>query len=280
MGHSYICYAPLLHGCTTVMFEGKPVGTPDAGTFWRVIAEHGVSAMFTAPTAFRAIKKEDPKGELIRKYDLSKFRTLLLAGERADPPTIQWAEEVLKVPVLDHWWQTETGWCIAGNPVGLGALPVRYGSACVPMPGYAIDIVDEASKVQPANKIGSIVVKLPLPPGNFPTLWHQDDTPPVNNIHSRIVSYPAGPVGTDAVVNGGDGGQTSLGDGSRVSKQIVRIRASWSEPIAAIVARSAPSLSILSRSIAGSRSSTSPSTSAIARHSTSIRSVPATPIPP
>ena len=148
--------------------KGKPVGTPDAGAFWRLIAQHGVVALFTAPTAFRAIKKEDPKGAFIGKYDLSKFRTLFLAGERADPPTIQWAEEVLNVPVIDHWWQTETGWCIAGNPVGLGALPVRYGSACVPMPGYAIDIVDEASKVQPANKIGSIVVKLPLPPACFP----------------------------------------------------------------------------------------------------------------
>jgi propionyl-CoA synthetase len=174
VGHSYIVYAPLFHGCTTILYEGKPVGTPDAGAFWRLIAQHGVVSLFTAPTAFRAIRKEDPKGEFIGKYDLSKFRTLFLAGERADPPTIQWAEEVLNVPVIDHWWQTETGWCIAGNPVGLGALPVRYGSACVPMPGYAIDIVDEANKVQPANKIGSIVVKLPLPPGCFPTLWQQD----------------------------------------------------------------------------------------------------------
>ena len=175
VGHSYIVYAPLFHGCTSILYEGKPVGTPDAGAFWRLIAQHGVVSLFTAPTAFRAIRKEDPKGEFIRKYDLSKFRTLFLAGERADPPTIQWAEEVLNVPVIDHWWQTETGWCIAGNPVGLGALPVRYGSACVPMPGYAIDIVDEANKVQPANKIGSIVVKLPLPPACFPTLWQQDD---------------------------------------------------------------------------------------------------------
>jgi propionyl-CoA synthetase len=174
VGHSYIVYAPLFHGCTSVLYEGKPVGTPDAGAFWRVIAQHGVVSLFTAPTAFRAIKKEDPKGEHIKKYDLAKFRTLFLAGERADPPTIQWAEEVLNVPVIDHWWQTETGWCIAGNPVGLGALPVRYGSACVPMPGYTIDIVDEACKAQPANKIGSIVVKLPLPPACFPTLWQQD----------------------------------------------------------------------------------------------------------
>jgi propionyl-CoA synthetase len=174
VGHSYIVYAPLFHGCTTILYEGKPVGTPDAGVFWRVIGEHKCAAMFTAPTAFRAIRKEDPDGKLLKQYDLSKFRTLFLAGERADPPTIQWAEEMLKVPVLDHWWQTETGWCIAGNPVGLGQLPVKYGSACVPMPGYSIDIVDDANKVQPANTIGSIVVKLPLPPSSFPTLWHQD----------------------------------------------------------------------------------------------------------
>ena len=174
VGHSYIVYGPLLHGCTTVLYEGKPVGTPDAGAFWRVCADHGVVALFTAPTAFRAIRKEDPDAKLLKQYDLSKFRTLFLAGERADPPTIQWAEEVLKVPVIDHWWQTETGWCIAGNPVGLGALPVKYGSACVPMPGYGIDIVDDGNKKVPANKIGSIVVKLPLPPGSLPTLWQQD----------------------------------------------------------------------------------------------------------
>jgi len=175
VGHSYIVYAPLLHGCTSILFEGKPVGTPDAGAFWRVIAEHKCATMFTAPTAFRAIKKEDPQGKLLGQYDLSKFRALFLAGERADPDTLQWAEKLLQVPVLDHWWQTETGWCIAGNPLGLGALPVKYGSACVPMPGYGIDIVDEASKPVATGKIGSIVVKLPLPPGNFPTLWEQDE---------------------------------------------------------------------------------------------------------
>jgi propionyl-CoA synthetase len=175
VGHSYIVYAPLLHGCTSILYEGKPVGTPDAGAFWRVISQHKVVALFTAPTAFRAIKKEDPQGKLMQQYDLSKFRTLFLAGERADPPTIQWAEETLKVPVLDHWWQTETGWCIAGNPVGLGTLPVKYGSACVPMPGYQVDVVDEGAKPVAANTIGSIVVKLPLPPGCFPTLWHQDE---------------------------------------------------------------------------------------------------------
>ncbi|MGN6572532.1 MAG: propionyl-CoA synthetase [Pseudolabrys sp.] len=174
VGHSYIVYAPLLHGCTSILYEGKPVGTPDAGAFWRVVSQHKAVALFTAPTAFRAIRKEDPEGKQLSHYDLSRFRTLFLAGERADPPTIQWAEDMLHVPVIDHWWQTETGWCIAGNPVGLGQLPVRYGSATVPMPGYAIDIVDEACHVLPADKIGSIVVKLPLPPGCFPTLWHQD----------------------------------------------------------------------------------------------------------
>ncbi len=175
VGHSYIVYAPLFHGCTTILYEGKPVGTPDAGAFWRVIAEHGCSTMFTAPTAFRAIKKEDPQGKLLSQYDLSKFRALFLAGERADPDTLQWAENLLKRPVLDHWWQTETGWCIAGNPLGLGALPVKHGSATVPMPGYHIDIVDEACKPVAASTIGSIVVKLPLPPGCFPTLWQQDE---------------------------------------------------------------------------------------------------------
>ncbi|MGB3865528.1 MAG: propionyl-CoA synthetase [Xanthobacteraceae bacterium] len=175
VGHSYIIYGPLFHGNTSIMYEGKPVGTPDAGAFWRVISQHKAAAFFTAPTAFRAIKKDDPNGEFIRKYDLSQFRTLFLAGERADPPTIEWAEKQLKVPVIDHWWQTETGWCIAGNPVGLGQLPVKHGSPTVPMPGYQVDIVDEASKPVPAGQMGSIVIKLPLPPGCLPTLWQQDE---------------------------------------------------------------------------------------------------------
>ena len=175
VGHSYIVYAPLFHGCTTILYEGKPVGTPDAGAFWRVIAEHGCAAMFTAPTAFRAIKKEDPQGKFLAQYDLKKFRTLFLAGERADPDTVQWAENLLKIPVLDHWWQTETGWCIAGNPVGLGTLPVKYGSATVPMPGYDVRIVDEACKEVAANTMGSIVIKLPLPPSCLPTLWQADE---------------------------------------------------------------------------------------------------------
>jgi len=175
VGHSYIVYAPLLHGCTTILYEGKPVGTPDAGAFWRVIAEHGVSAMFTAPTAFRAIKKEDPKGEHIKRYDLRAFRTLFLAGERADPETIKWAEANLAVPVYDHWWQTETGWPICGNPVGLGALPVKYGSPTVPMPGYDMHVLDESGKPVAQGATGTLAVKLPLPPSCLPTLWNNDE---------------------------------------------------------------------------------------------------------
>ena len=175
VGHSYIVYAPLFHGCTSILYEGKPVGTPDAGAFWRVISEHGCAAMFTAPTAFRAIRKDDPQGKLLSQYDLSKFRTLFLAGERADPPTVEWAEQMLKVPVIDHWWQTETGWAIAGNPVGLGQLPVKHGSPTVAMPGYDVQVVDEQCKQVAANQMGSIVVKLPLPPSCLPTLWQADE---------------------------------------------------------------------------------------------------------
>ena len=175
VGHSYIVYAPLLHGNTSIMFEGKPVGTPDAGVFWRVIAEHNVVAMFTAPTAFRAIKKEDPDGDLIKKYDLSKFRTLFLAGERADPDTLEWAEKQLGVPVIDHWWQTETGWAIAANPVGLGALPVKHGSPTVAMPGYKLQVLDESGHEMPRGESGAIAMPLPLPPGCFTTLWNNDE---------------------------------------------------------------------------------------------------------
>jgi len=175
VGHSYIVYGPLFHGNTTILYEGKPIGTPDAGAFWRVIAQHKAVALFTAPTAFRAIKKEDPDGVLMKKYDLSHFRTLFLAGERADPPTVEWAQARLQRPVIDHWWQTETGWAIAGNPVGIGALPVKPGSATMPMPGYQVDIVDESSKPVPPGSTGSIVVKLPLPPSCLPTLWEQDE---------------------------------------------------------------------------------------------------------
>src|SRR5262249_22566918 len=175
VGHSYIVYAPLLHGCTSILYEGKPVGTPDAGAFWRVIADHGAVALFTAPTAFRATKKVDPKGALLGRYDLSRFRRRFLAGERADPDTLKWAEGLLNVPVIDHWWQTETGWCIAGNPMGLGALPVKHGSPTVSMPGYDVRVVDEAAKEVAAHQMGSIVIKLPLPPACLPTLWQADD---------------------------------------------------------------------------------------------------------
>jgi propionyl-CoA synthetase len=174
VGHSYIAYAPLLHGATSVLYEGKPVGTPDAGAFWRIIAEHRVAALFTAPTAFRAIKKEDPQGLLIQNYDLRPFRTLFLAGERADPETIKWAEEKLGVPVLDHWWQTETGWPICGNPVGLGTLPVKYGSPTVPMPGYDLAVLNEKAEPLKAGETGTLAIKLPLPPGCLPTLWGND----------------------------------------------------------------------------------------------------------
>ncbi len=174
VGHSYIVYGPLLHGNTTIVFEGKPVGTPDAGTYWRVISEYQVAALFTAPTAFRAIKKEDPQGALIAQYDLSSLRTLFLAGERADPDTIEWARAKLGVPVIDHWWQTETGWTIAGNPVGLGALPVKLGSPTVAMPGYDIQVLDDAGHPVERGTLGNIVVKLPMPPGNLPTLWNAD----------------------------------------------------------------------------------------------------------
>ena len=171
VGHSYICYAPLIYGATTVLFEGKPVGTPDAGTFWRVISEHKVKALFTAPTAFRAIKRVDPKGEFIGKYDLSCLETLFLAGERADPDTIEWAQDMLKVPVIDHWWQTETGWTIVGNPVGLEQLPVKIGSPTVPMPGYDVVVLGEDGRPMPAGELGAIAVKLPLPPGTLSGLW-------------------------------------------------------------------------------------------------------------
>ena len=174
VGHSYIVYGPLLAGCTTVLYEGKPVGTPDAGAFWRVIAEHKVKALFTAPTAFRAIRQQDPEGRLIGDYDLSGFKMLFLAGERADPPTVKWAEEKLRVPVIDHWWQTETGWAIAANPAGLGLLPVRHGSPSVPMPGYDVRVLDEAGHEVPAGTTGAIALKLPLPPGCLTTLWGND----------------------------------------------------------------------------------------------------------
>jgi propionyl-CoA synthetase len=175
VGHSYICYGPLVAGCTTVMYEGKPVGTPDAGTYWRVIAEHGVRAFFTAPTAIRAVKREDPQGQLVQGHDLSRLATLFLAGERADPDTVLWAQRHLGKPVVDHWWQTETGWPIAANPVGLGALPVPVGSPGVPMPGYEVQALDEGGHPQPPGTLGAIAVRLPLPPGTLPTLWGAEE---------------------------------------------------------------------------------------------------------
>jgi propionyl-CoA synthetase len=175
VGHSYIVYAPLLHGNTTVLYEGKPVGTPDAGAFWRVIADHDVVTMFTAPTAFRAIRREDPDGKLLGSYDLSKFRALFLAGERCDPDTLHWAESKLEVPVVDHWWQTETGWPIVSNPMGIEPLPVKAGSPTKPVPGWDVQVLDESGLQVPAGDIGSIVLKLPLPPGSLPTLWNNDD---------------------------------------------------------------------------------------------------------
>ena len=175
VGHSYICYAPLIHGNTTIVFEGKPVGTPDAGTFWRVISEHKVRSFFTAPTAFRAIKREDPKGEFVKKYDLSCLRALFLAGERADPDTITWAQDQLGVPVIDHWWQTETGWAIAGNPLGIEELPVKLGSPSVPMPGYDVQILDEGGHPMKPGELGAIAIKLPLPPGTLPNLWNAEE---------------------------------------------------------------------------------------------------------
>jgi propionyl-CoA synthetase len=175
VGHSYIVYGPLLHGCASVLYEGKPIGTPDAGAYWRVIEDYKVAAFFTAPTGLRAVRKEDPQAKLLKNYDITSMRTLFLAGERADPDTVAWAEKVLGVPVVDHWWQTETGWAIAANPVGLGLLPIKRGSPSVPMPGYEVRVVDEAAKPVPAGRMGSIVVKLPLPPGSLPTLYRQDE---------------------------------------------------------------------------------------------------------
>ena len=186
VGHSYIVYGPLFHGNTTILFEGKPVGTPDAGTFWRVIAQHKVKVLFTAPTAFRAIKKEDPKGELIKKYDLSGFKTLFLAGERTDPDTLAWAETKLGVPVIDHWWQTETGWAICANCIGIEHLPVKPGSPTKPAPGWDVRVVDEGCHEARRGQIGALVCKLPLPPGTLPTLWNADE----RYVRSYLAAYP------------------------------------------------------------------------------------------
>ena len=196
VGHSYICYAPLIHGNTTLVFEGKPVGTPDAGTFWRVISEHKVSNFFTAPTAFRAIKRMDPKGELKQKYDLRNLRALFLAGERADPDTVKWAENLLQVPIIDHWWQTETGYVIAGNPLGIEKLPIKIGSPTVPMPGFDIKVLDRTGRELPAGELGSIAIKLPLPPGTLPTLWNAAERFKSSYLNTFPGYYETGDAGT------------------------------------------------------------------------------------
>ncbi|PYU61252.1 MAG: propionyl-CoA synthetase [Acidobacteria bacterium] len=201
VGHSYIVYGPLLHGNTTVLYEGKPVGTPDAGAFWRVISQHKVKTLFTAPTAFRAIKKEDPAGTLLGRYDLKTLRTLFLAGERADPETIKWAEAKLSVPVVDHWWQTETGWAICGNPVGLGMLPVKRGSPTVPMPGYDLQVLDDRSNPVPAGQTGTLAIKLPLPPSSLPTLWNNDE----RFVQSYLSQFPGWYTTSDAGYRDEDG---------------------------------------------------------------------------
>ncbi len=186
VGHSYIVYGPLLQGCTSVLYEGKPVGTPDAGAFWRVMADHQVKTMFTAPTALRAIKREDPDAKLMSRYDLSKFKALFLAGERADPPTMEWAAHHLETPVIDHWWQTETGWSITGNFIGLGTLPIKFGSSTKPAPGFDLQVLDEAAAPIKAGEIGALSIKLPMPPGCLPTLWQNDE----GYVASYLKDYP------------------------------------------------------------------------------------------
>jgi len=203
VGHSYIVYGPLFKGCTTVLFEGKPIGTPDPGVFWRVISEHKIKSLFTAPTAIRAIKKEDPEGKFVKKYDLSHFKCLFLAGERSDPDTIKWAEKLLKVPVIDHWWQTETSWSISGNCTGIELLKTKYGSAFKPVPGYDLKIMKADKTEAKPGEMGDIVVKLPLPPGTFPTLWGADDRYKENymsNYPGYYQTYDAGHIDEDGYV--------------------------------------------------------------------------------
>ena len=203
VGHSYIVYAPLFKGCTTVLFEGKPVGTPDAGVFWRIISEYKIKSLFTAPTAFRAIKKEDPEGKFFSKYDLSSFESLFLAGERADPDTLKWAENLLKVPVIDHWWQTETSWAISSNCTGIEMQKTKYGSACKAVPGYDVKIIKPDQTLAEPNEMGDIVVKLPLPPGTFPTLWNADERYKENymtNYEGYYQTYDAGHIDEDGYI--------------------------------------------------------------------------------
>ena len=203
VGHSYIVYAPLFKGCTTVLFEGKPVGTPDAGAFWKIISDYKVKSLFTAPTAFRAIKKEDPDGKFFSKYDLSSFESLFLAGERADPDTIKWAENLLRVPVIDHWWQTETSWAISSNCTGIEMMKTKYGSACKAVPGYDVKIIKSDQTLAKPNEMGDIVVKLPLPPGTFPTLWNADQRYKENymsNYDGYYQTYDAGHIDEDGYI--------------------------------------------------------------------------------
>ena len=203
VGHSYIVYAPLFKGCTTLLYEGKPVGTPDAGVFWRVISDYKIKSLFTAPTAFRAIKKEDPDGKFFSKYDLSSFKSLFLAGERADPDTIKWAENLLKVPVIDHWWQTETSWAISSNCTGIEMMKTKYGSACKAVPGYDVRIIKQDQTIAKSNEMGDIVVKLPLPPGTFPTLWNADQRYKENymsNYEGYYQTYDAGHIDEDGYI--------------------------------------------------------------------------------
>ncbi len=203
VGHSYIVYAPLFKGCTTVLFEGKPVGTPDAGVFWRIISEYKIKSLFTAPTAFRAIKKEDPDGKFFSKYDLSSFESLFLAGERADPDTLKWAENLLNVPVIDHWWQTETSWAISSNCTGIEMQKTKYGSACKAVPGYDVKIIKPDHSIAKPNEMGDIVVKLPLPPGTFPTLWNADKRYELNymsNYKGYYQTYDAGHIDEDGYI--------------------------------------------------------------------------------
>ena len=201
VGHSYIVYGPLFHGCTTILYEGKPVGTPDPGAFWRVISEHKVRVLFTAPTAFRAIKRDDPDGQHLKRYDLDSLQSLFLAGERCDPATLEWAEQQLGVPVIDHWWQTETGWPICANLLGIEPMPVKQGSTGVPVPGYVVRVLDEESKGVATGDIGSVVVKLPLPPGCLPTLWQNDD----GYRNSYLDAFPGYYMTDDAGYIDGDG---------------------------------------------------------------------------
>ncbi len=203
VGHSYIVYAPLFKGCTTVLFEGKPVGTPDAGAFWKIISDYKVKSLFTAPTAFRAIKKEDPEGKFFSKYNLSSFKSLFLAGERADPDTIKWAEKLLKVPVIDHWWQTETSWAISSNCTGIEMMKTKYGSACKAVPGYDVRVIKPDNSIAKPNEMGDIVVKLPLPPGTFPTLWNADSRYKetyMTNYEGYYQTYDAGHIDEDGYI--------------------------------------------------------------------------------